>query len=248
MGQLHEILAVESSLGKASDKLLQESKKTLDKENLFTGMVRKLEMFDAEKSNLNTQDEMNLESTVDENLDYLIEPVSSYWDAVLQKDLTNQVATGDVVVDGITIASNVPATFLLGLESKLGELRKVYERIHTLPPGYKWDSDTNFAKPGVYVTKETDTFKTEKIIDFVTVAEATEHHPAQVRDVAKTVNVGKYDTTRWSGLLTPLDKAMRLKRIDKLIHAVKKARQRANKAEIVSANIGNELFNYINKG
>lgn len=246
MAQLHEILAVESSLGKAADKLMQESRKTLGKENLFMGATRTLKMFDTESEHLNTKESVNLETTVDENIDYLIDPVGDYWDAILQKDLTNQTATADIIIDGQTIAAGLPATFLLNMETKLGELRRVYDSIHTLAPGIKWEIDRDHSKMGVFTANENETFKTEKMVEFVIAAEATEQHPAQVREVPKTTNVGKYSLQKWCGLLSPLEKAMRIQRLDKLIRAVKKARQRANKAEIVNAHVAGDLFSYIN--
>lgn len=245
MGKLHEVIAVESSLNKAATKLADESKKTLGKENLFSGSLRKLTLFDTSLEQLNTEERVHLTSTVDENLEYLVNPISDYWDAVLQKDLTNQAAVADIILAGTVIASNIPATFLLGLETKLGELRKVYEAIHTLPPGVNWVLDTQ-EKAGVYKSTDNVTYKTEKDMEFKIMAEATKEHPAQVAQLAKTNNVGRYDTTRWSGLLTPLEKAMRLQRIDQLLIAVKKARQRANNTEVVVDTIGRRLFEFIN--
>ena len=53
--KLHELLAVEGGLEKTAKKLIAESKRTLDKPNLFSGSLRKLEMFDAAQENLNTE-------------------------------------------------------------------------------------------------------------------------------------------------------------------------------------------------
>jgi len=243
--KLHEVLAVESTLGKAADKLIAESKATLNKENLFIGSQRDLTMFDAEQQHLNTTDSVKLTTTVDDNLDYLVGPISRYWDAVLQKDRTNQQAVADIEIDGTKIAENVPATFLLGLETKLGEIRKLYDNIHTLAPGHDWQLDAEAGK-GVFKAEMPVTFKTEKDVEFRIVVEADEHHPAQIRELGRTNNVGKYDTIRWCGLLTPLEKAQRISRIDKLLLAVKQARQRANNTELVAGQIGKDLLNYIN--
>lgn len=243
--KLHEVLAVESTLKKTSDNLIAESIRTLNKENLFVGSQRDLTMFDADQQQMNTSDTVTLTTTVDENINYLVEPIARYWDAVLQKDKTNQNAVADIIIDGTTIAEAVPATFLLGLETKLGELRKLYDNIHTLAPGHDWQLDKD-AGEGVYKAELPVTFKTEKDMDFRIVVEADEHHPAQVRELARTKNVGKYETMRWCGLLTPLEKAQRMARVDKLLQAVKKARQRANNTDLVKAQIGKDLLNYIN--
>lgn len=245
--KLHEVLAVESTLNKAANKLVEESERTFKKTNLFSGQLRALTMFDEEKKHLNTSEQTELVTTVDENLSYITDPIAQYWDAVLQKDLTNQQATADIVVDGTTIARDVPATFLLGLETKLGEIRKLYDSIGTLAPGYKWEEDAQ-ERPGIFKATDKAMFKTEKDVEFKVVVEPTQYHPAQIVELAKTNNVGKYDTTMWSGLLTPLEKAMRIKRIDTLLLAVKKARQRANNTELVTAKVGKDLLMFINHG
>lgn len=246
MGKLHEIIAIEPARKKVADKLLQESVKTLGKESLFVGQVKRLTMFDTEESHLNTEDRTDLTTTVDENLDYLVKPLSTYWDVVLQKDLTNQIAVADINIGDKVLAKDLPATFLLGMEAKLNELRKVYSAIHTLAPGITWEKDEQ-EKAGVFRTKhDTTAFKTEKDLEFKIAAEATKEHPAQVAQLEKTKNVGKYVITRWSGMLTPLEKANRIERIDVLLDAVKQARQRANSAEVVRGRVGETLLDFIN--
>ena len=69
--KLHEILAVETSKEKAANKLIKESLHTLGKESLFSGQVRRLEMFRKEDENSETTEYQELTSTVDENIDYL---------------------------------------------------------------------------------------------------------------------------------------------------------------------------------
>jgi len=243
--ELHQVLAVESTLNKAADKLIRESEATLGKENLFTGMLREMTMFDAEQKHLDTVEEVKLMTTVDQNLQYLVGPISRYWDAVLQKDRTNQSAVAPIIINGEQLTPDLPATFLLGLETKLGELRKLYDKIHTLAPGADWELDADKGD-GIYKAKLPVQFKTEKDIEFRIVVEADEHHPAQIRELGRTLNIGKYETIKWCGLLTPLEKAERLQRIDTLLLAVKKARQRANSTELVAGEVGKVLLNYIN--
>jgi hypothetical protein len=245
MGKLHELLAVESSLEKTARKLSSESMKTLDKENLFSGQTRRLEMFSEEESNQDQKETVQLTSTVDENLNYVFKEVAKYWDVVYQKDLGNTVAMADIVVDGLVLAEDVPATTLLGLESKLVKVREVLEKVHTLAPGIKWIQDTQ-ERAGVWITADDIVqYKTEKTVEYIIAAEATEQHPAQVREASRTRNVGKLTTTKQSGLLTPLEKAERIQRVDNLINAIKRARNRANDVVVEPAFIGETLINYI---
>ena len=243
--KLHEILAVEGGLEKTAKKLVLESKKTFAKENLFSGSLRELNMFSDVDQHLNTSEFVKLESTVDENLSYALKAVTKHWDVVVQKDKANQIATADVVIDDITIISDVPATTLLGMESKLSELRSLFEAIPTLPPGIIWNKD-NDNRAGIFKAQDDSSqFKTEKDVDFRVLYEATKEHPAQIREFNVTKNVGKYNTTRWSGMITPHRKAELLTNLETLLAAVKKARQRANNALVENKHIGKELIDFI---
>lgn len=244
-GKLHELLAVENDLEKVSSKLIAESARTFNKENLFSGQVRRLVHFDAADQMSDTEDAVELTTTVRENLDYLVDPISRYWDAVLQKEATNQTAKADLIIDGVTIATGVPATFLLGMEKKLNKLRELYESIPTLAPGINWTRDE--AK-GVNIFRADDTvqFKTKKDIEFRTAAEATKEHKAQVIQMETTVNTGKYTTTKWSGMVTPYEKAEMLERFDAAIVGVKRSRMKANNVDVVKVNIGKDILDYIN--
>ena len=249
MAQLHETLAVEKDLKNVSAKLIAESMRTLNKENLFSGGTKILEMFDDNLANLNTSEVQVIETTVDENLDFTLPHVAKFWDLTLQKDAANQNAKSDIVVAGVTIASDVPSTFLLGLEEKLGSLRALYEKIPTLAPGIKWIADESNAKNGVFITADDAvTFKTENVIDYEVIVEATEHHRAEIRESKKVKSIGKYSSSRTSGMFTPVEKARRIENLDTLLRAVRKARQRANKQSInKELQIGKQLLDFINK-
>ena len=246
MSKLHELLAVEGDLEGTAKKILEETQVTFEKKaGHFFGSHKRLEMFDSEA--VGAPDEyQELTETVHSKLEYTSEHFVRYLDAVLQKEATNQIAVADLVVDGVTIATNLPATFLLGLESKLKQLRKVYEAMPTLAPGKKWELDPSRGEH-IYVTAMPDEkLKTAKTFRHKVLYDATEHHPAQIEKWEETENVGKYVTTVWSGMITPAEKSTLLGRLDKLLREVKKARQRANSTKVLKRTIGKELFAFIN--
>jgi len=244
-GKLHETIAVESELANVDKKLREESIKTFSKESLFLGQLRELNMFDAASEHLNTTDRQELTSTVGENLDYLVPHIARHWDVVAQKDATNQAAIAEVVIDDRVILKGVSAMTLLGLETKLKELRKVFEAIPTLAPGVSWVVDDK-ERPGIYKTEyDEHSFKTEKDIQFKEASPATKEHPAQVAQLPTTTNVGKYDVTKWSGMYSPARKAQVLDQLDVLRNAIKRARMRANNTEIVDVKLGKILLDYI---
>jgi len=242
----HEILAIEGTKEKVAKKLMKESLVTLKKDSLFKGQTRVLEMFKDEDKHLETTEHQELTSTVDENLDYLVDPIADWLDVVLIKERGNQVANADLEVDGQVLIKAVPATFLLGLEKKLIELRLVYEAIPTLAPGIKWIPDTQDRK-GVFISNdEVVSFKTKKDLEFKVAYEATKEHPAQIAQVQTEINIGKYRTSVKSGMMTPFEKATRLDRIDKLLAATKKARMRANNIDVANEHHCKALLDFIN--
>ncbi len=74
----------------------------------------------------------------------------------------------------------------------------------------------------------------------------TDKHPAQVEKWKEQIPVGKYTVNTQCSMLTPARKSYYIGKIDKLIQGCKQARQRANCQEIIDANIGQILFDYIN--
>ncbi len=253
MTRLHEVLAVEASKEKTAGKLINEAKKTFGKESHFQGLSRKLTMFRDEDKKSNLEEHQALTTTVDEKLEYICPFIGDWLDVVLTKELTNQEARSPIIFQGengedITVTDPLPATFLLGLETKLGRLRELYEAIPTLPPGVDWIEDEK-EREGVWKTKHDQIqLKTRKDIDFRKVVDATKEHPAQVKEVPIVQDIGRYVTTLYNGMMTPKEKALRIARIDEVLQAVKKARMRANSVEVNEAKIGRSLFGYINEG
>ena len=95
MGQIHSILAVEKGLEKTSRRQSENAINRLNNKQLFSGQVRDLEMFDAADELSNERIVDNLDTTVDQVLETAFESLSDYWNVVLQKEASNQVAVGD---------------------------------------------------------------------------------------------------------------------------------------------------------
>lgn len=229
-------------------KIIEETIHTFKKSELFIGSHKKLQMFDAAEQDKVVADEFREQvTTVPAKLSYLAGKVAPFYDAVLQKEKTNQIAMADLVVDGNTLGTNIPACWLLGMETKLKDLRAVYEGIPTLAPGIAWEKDDTLTDS--YRMKNPDEkLKTAKTFMFKVLYPATDKHPAQIEKWEEQVPVGKYVTNVTSGMLSPAEKSAILGRLDKLIQAVKKARTKANMVDVVPDEIGVKLFDYVHKG
>lgn len=247
MGKLHELLAVEESLAGAAKKIVAEALVTFTKKaDHFQGYVKRYEPFVAGVENERPSEEKAMVTTVRDKLVYTFDAVVPWLDAVLQKEATNQQARADIIVGDDVLATDVPATYLLGLETKLKELREMAEGIPTLQPGIVWEPDPSHEGSGVFKTAHPiERLRTEKVVKPVVLYPHTDKHPAQVKEVTEDVNVGKFIDTHWSGMYTPAQKSELLGRIDTLLRAVKQARQRANCAEVVTSTIGDTLKQFI---
>lgn len=247
MGQLHEILAVEGDLETTYQKILIETGVQFTKHSdRFFGKYSRIEMFD-ELAPVEADDHQELDDTVMSKIGYTTEHIVNYFDAVYQKDKANQVAVADIVIDNNVVVKDVPVTFLLGLESKLKHVRKsIYDTIPTLQPGVKWEAADN-VKEGAYKKVYADEkFRTKKVMKNHVIAEATDRHPAQVQTYNEDEKIGKVVTDTWCGMISPHEKSVLLARLDKMLRAVKQARQQANSIEVGNETIGEALFSYIN--
>jgi hypothetical protein len=250
VGRLFEIIAVEGDAQSRAVKLIQETKTVFsNKENLFKGKQRTLQLFDrpseklVEIEALEAKDTtyIKVESTVPDSLNYLGCILADYWDLMYQKEASNQVAKADIVMDGNVLLANVPLTFLLCMESRLRDLRVVFDSIPTLSPGIEWTPDTAYGKH-IYQSPLVKNVKTREDTEYRVVVQATDKFPAQVQAIKGQFNIGQYSDKDWSGLISSAEKANLLLTFDKLIAAVKTARQRANDTDANKDKVGDILL------
>lgn len=250
MAVLHELLAVEQSLAATANRVTKEVTKVLDsKKSLFEGMSKEHTIFnEAEQHLAQATEYKEVQSTVDEQLDFLGAQLGNYWDVVLQKEEANQRSFADIIVAGTVIAEKVPSIVLLGMETKLNALLEVYNAIPTLDAARAWIPDEANAKPNVFRTNHTverqHTVTTKK---FIEVSAATVQHKAQIAEQEATEVIGKYTVTDFSGAISSANKAAKLEKLTALIRGVKAARQRANNTDVqTELTIGKALLDFIN--
>lgn len=249
MSHLHEVLAVDKELEAIAWKVFEEGVNTFTKKTEhFLGSDKRYEMFDEgrQKEAEGLREHREVTTTVPDKLFYVTGHFVRFLDALAQKETTNQEARADVLLpDGNVLLADVPATLLLALENKLAKLRALYENLPTLQPGVKWAEDTQMGKYIYKAEGDIVKHKTEKVLQFKIMVNPTDKHPAQVEKWFEDKPIGQSITAHWSGMISPAQKSNLLARIDILLHAVKKARMRANETEVVKINIGERLFNYL---
>jgi hypothetical protein len=250
MGKLHELLAVEKSKSNAAKKLITETTNKFGKFEYFQGHIKRLKMMNDSTENKAIESAANearaLPTTVHETLDYTLKFWADAEDVILQKNITNQRAVSDIVLtDGTVIAQDIPVDELLGLETRLEELRRVMDAMPTLPAAVSC-KPANDGRKGSWVAEQLEvTTKTEKTMVPVVLYEATKEHPAQVKEVASDRVVGTFEKTNFFGAASSAQKAEVIARIDSLVAAVKQARMRANSVEADKTVIGKTIVDYI---
>ena len=247
---LHELLAVEQSSAESANHVTKDTIKNLNERRaLYDGMTKSHSIFDEALQHLAQATEVKeVQSTATEQLDYLSKVVGDYYDIILQKETANQHANADIIINGVTIATGIPAIVLLGLEKKLEALKAVYNAIPTLDAARTWTKAEGYSRPNVFVTVHPEErFHSVVTKNWEVIVPATEHHPAQTKEIEKSQVIGKYIINTFSGALTSEDKANKIARLVQLITAVKKARQRANNVEVqAQRGFGEALFSFIN--
>jgi hypothetical protein len=250
MAKLHEVLAAEKTRVAAWNKLHAETiHKLKSPTDFFTGHSKALSMIEDTPSNkaLEAQaaEEKIVVSTVRDTLDYAFTIFGKSEDLQFQKNATNRVATGTVMWEGTPLLTDMPVDELLGLEARLAKIKELYETMPTLGGAREWVRDPSM---GEHVWKSAQpeyNTKTEKVMVPVTLAPATDKHPAQVEKVTRDNVVGKVTIIHRSGACTTNQKAAALALVDALLVEIKHARMRANETEVVKGEVGKVLVNLL---
>lgn len=175
-------------------------------------------------------------------LDDFAAQLTRMFDLAAWRDHGNTQARADVWVDGVQLLEDVPATFLLFLEKQLNDWRTIVTKLPTLASDQVWMLDE---QTGNYRTAPVESTSTRKVLRNHVLAKATDKHAEQVKTYEEDVPVGTWTTVRLSGAL-PIPRQRELvERLDKLLDAVKVARERANLTEVEEFKVGESIFRYL---
>lgn len=239
--KLNQIIAIEKGVKSNSFQELTEAHHLLQKPSLLAGISRTYQPRDEEGEQFPpefTRVQASAETVIKDTAKIL----TKLFDVTAAKDWANCQARADIVVDGRTLAADVPATYLLFLEKQLVDLHTFVKKLPTLDPSETWVFDPS---SDTYVTEAVQTAKTKKLPKNHVKAEATEKHPAQVEVFHEDVVVGYWKTVKFSGALPASRVKELLDRVDKLQQAVKFAREEANSLEAPDKKVGDSFFGYL---
>lgn len=240
MTRLNQIVALELSVKQEAEKVREQARNKAALLPQMAGIARTYSPKDDDGDRL-PPESTRVQISVAQILEELGPPVERLFDLVATKETANRSAVADVVVDGTTLARDVPVTVLLFLERQLAELRSVVQGLPVLDPAEMWIED----EPGIYKTPPRNTVRTVKLPKAFVRYEATKEHPAQVDTYTEDNVVGQWETVKFSGAMEARDKLAILDRIRKVTAAVLQAREQANSVEVTDVKLGEDVLGYL---
>ena len=239
--KLNQILAVSKGVKSDTLRAFTDAHREVQKQPLLSGISRTYQPKDDEGDRMppeSTRVQLTAQTVIADVKATLVR----LFDVVATQDWANTRAVADIVVDGTTLASSVPVTYLLFLEKQLADLHTFVAKLPALDPSENW---TFSESAGYYAADPVQTNRTQKVMRNHVMAEATEKHPAQVQVYTEDVVVGTWTTIKFSGALPATTVRDMLARLVKLQEAVKFARETANDTEVVDQKIGAGLLSYV---
>ncbi|MEU0144770.1 hypothetical protein [Streptomyces sp. NPDC006288] len=241
MTKLNQIIAVEKGVKSKSLQDITAAHHKVQKPALLAGISRTYQPKDEEGEQL-PPESTRVQIKAEEALREMSASLTRLFDVTATKDWANCSAHADVTVDGRTVVSDVPVSYLLFLEKQLTDLHTFVKKLPVLDASESWslDPSTDWWK-----TDPVRTIRTKKVPRNHVKAEATDKHPAQVDVYYEDVPIGYWTTVKFSGALPARRVNELVERVEKLQHAVKFAREEANGAEITDRRVGDAVFGYL---
>ena len=241
MPKLNQIIAVEKGVKSKAFADLSDAHHAVQKTGPLAGISRTYQPKDEEGEQLPAES-TRVQIKAEDILRDVSGTLTRLFDVTATKDWTNCAARADVVVDGRTIAAQVPVTYLLFLEKQLVDLHSLVSKLPVLDPAELWSYSES---AGAWATEPTGTVRTKKVPRNHVLAEATKEHPAQVQVYNEDQVVGVWTTIKFSGAVPATRVRELVSRVDRLATAVKFAREQANSTEVTDQEVGEAVFDYL---
>lgn len=242
--RLNQVLAIEKGVKTRFHSEVSEYHKKTQKPELMNGFTKTFRSKEEGGDTFPPENKV-IQHTYVEVFKDVTKSLGELIDVTATKDWTNCVAKADVKLDGEVLLEKVPATHLLFLESKLQDLHTFVSKMVELDPADEWIWDPS---NGYNRTKPIAQHRTAKVQKAIELVAPTKEHPGQAQLITQDVVIGYWDTVKLSGALPRTLKASLLQKLEKLMNAVKIAREEANVTEVISVKHGEKLMNFLFEG
>jgi hypothetical protein len=242
VAKLNQIIAVEKGVKSKSFADLTDAHQAVQKSAPLAGISRVYQPKDEEGEQL-PPESTRVQLKTEEILRQVAETLTRLFDVTATKDWSNLTARADVTVDELTIARDVPVTYLLFLEKQLTDLHTFVAKLPVLDPAENWTQDG--APAGCWRSAPATTMRSKKVPRNHVLYEHTPQHPAQVQMYNEDIPVGDWTTIKLSGAMPARQVRALTDRVTALQHAVKYAREEANATEITDRHAGEAIFEWL---
>jgi len=243
MPKLNQIIAIEDGSKKAGYADLTKTHHVLQKPDLFSGFVATYAPLSDDPSLKQPDQRKVIQQNAPEIVKLAQAGLADMWNIVATKDIGNCSAKADVIVDGVTLAAQVPVTHLLFLEKQLNDMRTFIAKLPVLDPAKEWEYDPN---KGMYQTKfHEQRIKTRKVHKALVKIEPGPHSPGQADVITVDEAEGMWTQIDMSTCYPQDAIRQMLDRVSKLSAAVKAAREEANSIDVTKSTIAGKLLDYI---
>jgi len=244
MAKLNQIIAVQAGKKAKSKETLTEAYHQIKKADLMSGLVRTYQPRD-EGGEPQPEERKFVQVKVNDLIQKVTRDLVEMFDVVATQDWANTAARADIIVEGRRLLEGVPVTHLLFIEKQLVDIRTFIEALPTLDAAEEWEYKPEFDS---YVSRASRSNRTKKVPKNHIKYEATKEHPAQVEMYMEDVWVGTWTTIKFSGAIPAAAKNAMIERVNKLLDAVKSAREEANGMEVHSVKVGATLLGFVFAG
>lgn len=242
MTRLNQLIAVRKGVVSTAEQAFTKAYQDVQKTALMVGITKQYQPSEEGGEQLAGERQI-VQIRIPDVLNEVADALKGLFDIHATLDMTNQVARSAIFIDGHPITEMLPVATLLTIEKKLTDLSTFIKKLPLLDPAELWTADEH--NEGVWRAEPIRTQRQKKVPRNHVKSEATDKHPAQVEVYHEDVIVGHWTTTKFSGAL-PLARAKELlARVNKLLAAVKQAREQANMVEVEDCKPGDAITRYL---
>ncbi len=239
--KLNQLIAIIPSAKNEAQKKKTETYRCAQTPALFNGLSRTYQPRD-EEGFVYPSESQPVHFSADKLIQQFVEGASDFINLAAMQDTANTQAKADVVVNGDVIFKDVPVTHLLFLEKQLQDIKTFVSALPVLGDDQEW---TYSESHGNFVSAAKQTAKTKKVMKPVVLYDATDKHPAQVKEATEDVVEGTWTLRNFSAALPKSQVNALVSRVDALLKAVLIAREEANSIEVKKVDIATPLFKYL---
>lgn len=241
--KVHQIVAIIKSVKSKAEGAITSAYHIIQKQDLFEGFVRTYRPLNEETGEKLPPESKVVQQKIKNVVDSFSAAIADLINQTVSLDRGNSLAKADIIIDGVVLARDIPSTSLIALEKQFTNLQTFVSKLPILDPSKEWSFD---AAKELFATKVVENPRSIKKDTPVTLAAASEKFAAQVQLIKEDVCVGYFSRIDLSSAMLPGVKQQLLDNVQRLLKAIKLAREQANTVEVdIENTVGQTLLSYV---